>query len=548
MLVGGFARTVEAAYLLRSGWAQELAPPRDLLRERVTVAVSGAADADLARDPHGPAARIPRQAHQAIAAGLESGPVLVQTPRTGYVPSLACERCRTPARCTTCHGPLALRGPTAPPALPLVRRRPTRPGRAGSAATAGCGRRCSATTAPPRSWAGRSPGPRSGPPATTGSGRPCPDRPEIVVATPGAEPVAEAGYAVVVLLDTWLSLARADLRTAEESLRRWANAVGLVRPGGRVLAVGDPAHPALQALVRWDMAGFAERETRERLEAHLPPASRLATIAGEPGAVDDALTLLAAPDARRDPRPGRPRRRREPGRRPGAARRRARPCRWRSASSSGSARAASSTPSGSRSTRPVSRLGGSSVPVARSPVAIRPIRLFGDPILRRPALEVVDFDKELRTLVADLTDTMLDAPGAGLAAPQIGVGLRAFTWYVDGEPGHLINPVLDLSEEIQDGPEGCLSLPELTYDCKRALSVVARGFNMHGDPVTIEGSELLARAIQHETDHLDGILFIDKLDTDARKAAMKAIRESDWFGAEQPRVRVSPHATNGFGL
>ena len=181
-------------------------------------------------------------------------------------------------------------------------------------------------------------------------------------------------------------------------------------------------------------------------------------------------------------------------------------------------------------------------------MAIRPIRLFGDPVLRRPALEVVDFDKELRSLVADLTDTMLEAPGAGLAAPQIGVGVRAFTWYVDGEVGHLVNPQLQLSEEIQDGPEGCLSIPELTFDCKRALSVVARGFNMYGDPVTVEGSELLARAIQHETDHLDGILFIDKLDADARKAAMKAIRESDWFGAEQPTVRVSPHATRGFGL
>lgn len=181
-------------------------------------------------------------------------------------------------------------------------------------------------------------------------------------------------------------------------------------------------------------------------------------------------------------------------------------------------------------------------------MAIRPIRLFGDPILRRSALEVVDFDKEVRSLVTDLTETMLEAPGAGLAAPQIGVGLRAFTWYVDGEVGHLINPVLDLSEETQDGPEGCLSIPELTYDCKRALAVVARGFNMYGDPVTIEGHELLARAIQHETDHLDGILFIDKLDTDARKDAMKAIRESEWFGAEQPTVRLSPHATNGLGL
>ena len=181
-------------------------------------------------------------------------------------------------------------------------------------------------------------------------------------------------------------------------------------------------------------------------------------------------------------------------------------------------------------------------------MAIRPIRLFGDPVLRRPALEVVDFDKELRSLVADLTDTMLDAPGAGLAAPQIGIGMRAFTWYVDGEVGHMVNPVLELSEEIQDGPEGCLSLPELTFDCKRALSVVARGFNMYGDPVTVEGSELLARAIQHETDHLDGILFIDKLDTAARKAAMKEIRESDWFGLERPTVRVSPHATGGLGL
>jgi len=181
-------------------------------------------------------------------------------------------------------------------------------------------------------------------------------------------------------------------------------------------------------------------------------------------------------------------------------------------------------------------------------VAIQPIRLFGDPILRKPALEVVDFDKELRRLVEDLTDTMLAAPGAGLAAPQIGVGLRAFTWFVDGEPGHLVNPTLELSSEVQDGPEGCLSIPELTFDCRRALSVVARGFNMYGDPVTIEGSELLARAIQHETDHLDGVLFVDRLDTDARKAAMKAIRESEWFGLEQPAVKISPHATNGLGL
>lgn len=179
---------------------------------------------------------------------------------------------------------------------------------------------------------------------------------------------------------------------------------------------------------------------------------------------------------------------------------------------------------------------------------VLPIRLFGDPILRRAAAPVVDFDKELRRLVEDLTDTMRDAPGAGLAAPQIGVGLRVFTWYVDGEVGHLVNPDLDLSEEIQDGPEGCLSLPELSYDCKRSLAVVARGSNQYGDPVVIEGSQLLARAIQHETDHLDGVLFIDRLDPELRKAAMKQIRESDWFGAERPTVRFSPHATGGLGL
>ncbi|HXH79383.1 peptide deformylase [Nocardioides sp.] len=181
-------------------------------------------------------------------------------------------------------------------------------------------------------------------------------------------------------------------------------------------------------------------------------------------------------------------------------------------------------------------------------MAVQPIRLFGDPILRRRAIEVDDFDKEIRTLVQDLTDTMLAAPGAGLAAPQIGIGLRVFTWNVHGEVGHLVNPVLSLSDETQDGAEGCLSLPELTYECLRALSVVATGFDMYGEQQRIEGSELLARAIQHETDHLDGILFIDKLDTEARKAAMKEIRDSEWFGLERPSVKVSPHSTFGLGL
>ena len=180
-------------------------------------------------------------------------------------------------------------------------------------------------------------------------------------------------------------------------------------------------------------------------------------------------------------------------------------------------------------------------------MSIQPIRLFGDPVLRTPAAPVVDFDAELRRLVQDLTDTMLDAPGAGLAAPQIGVGLRVFTWYVDGEVGHLVNPQLTLSEETQDGEEGCLSIPGLAFDCIRAADVVAHGFDMHGEPVVIEGSQTLARAIQHETDHLDGILFVERLDAETRKAAMKAIRESAWFGTP-PTIKVSPHPTRGLGF
>ena len=186
-------------------------------------------------------------------------------------------------------------------------------------------------------------------------------------------------------------------------------------------------------------------------------------------------------------------------------------------------------------------------------MSIKPIRHFGDPVLVTPASEVIDFDKELRVLVKDLTETMLDAPGAGLAAPQIGVPLRVFVWDVDEALGHLINPTLDLSEEMQEGDEGCLSFPELLYPTPRAFRAVAKGFNIHGEPVTIEGTELLARALQHETDHLDGILFIDRLSEEDRKLAMKEIRESDWFGMAdalgiQPQIKVSPHDLFGRGL
>jgi len=183
-------------------------------------------------------------------------------------------------------------------------------------------------------------------------------------------------------------------------------------------------------------------------------------------------------------------------------------------------------------------------------MSIQPIRLFGDPVLTTPAAPVIDFDKELRTLVKDLTDTMLEAPGAGLAAPQIGVPLRVFVWDVDEAIGHLINPTLDLSAELQDGEEGCLSFPALSYETPRAFRAVAKGFNMYGEPITVEGTELLARALQHETDHLDGIVFIDRLSAQDRKLAMKEIRESEWFGTaldggNNPVIKTSPH--NMFG-
>jgi peptide deformylase len=183
-------------------------------------------------------------------------------------------------------------------------------------------------------------------------------------------------------------------------------------------------------------------------------------------------------------------------------------------------------------------------------VSVQPIRLFGDPVLRTPAVEVTTFDAELRKLVADLTDTMHDEGGAGLAAPQLGVGLRVFTYDVDGIAGHLVNPSFDVvGEEDRTGPEGCLSIPGLRWDCTRHLHVVAKGWDGHGEPVTVEGTEMLARCIQHETDHLDGVLFVDRLDPATRKLAMAEIRAAEWFGecesTVQPVVKVSPHPLFG---
>jgi peptide deformylase len=176
-------------------------------------------------------------------------------------------------------------------------------------------------------------------------------------------------------------------------------------------------------------------------------------------------------------------------------------------------------------------------------VTVREVRLFGDPVLRTRAEPVTDFDRPLRNLVRDLTETLRTERGAGLAAPQIGVGLRVFVFDVDGVRGHIVNPGLDFPDAgEQDGPEGCMSFPGLYFDVRRRRNVVARGFTGHGDPVQIVGTDEMARCLQHETDHLDGVLFIDRMNPATRKAAMRAVRDADWPATA---IKVSPHPMSG---
>jgi peptide deformylase len=157
-------------------------------------------------------------------------------------------------------------------------------------------------------------------------------------------------------------------------------------------------------------------------------------------------------------------------------------------------------------------------------MTVRPIRIFGDPVLRTEADPVTAFDAHLRDLVADLEDTVRVRGRAGVAAPQIGVSLRVFSYNVAGQVGHLVNPVLSGFEGEQDDDEACLSLPGLGYPTKRAMAVTARGFDQYGEPLVIEGTGFLARALQHETDHLAGTLYIDTLTGDVRRQALRELR------------------------
>ncbi|WP_329624532.1 primosomal protein N' [Streptomyces sp. NBC_01255] len=294
-LLGGTSCTVEAAQLVESGWAKALTAGREQVR-RAAPLIRTVGDGELARDEAARAARLPSLAWQAVREGLKTGPVLVQVPRRGYVPRLACERCRTPARCRHCAGPLE-----APEQQEL------RCGWCGNGAPdwhcVACGsNRLRAQVVGARRTAEELGRAFPAVPVRT-SGRDhildtVPGRPALVVSTPGAEPVAEGGYAAALLLDGWAMLGRPDLRAGEEALRRWIDAASLVRgqpDGGTVVVVAEPTLRPVQALVRWDPVGHAQRELAERAELGFPPVSRMAAVSGPPEAVEGFLAVAGLP-------------------------------------------------------------------------------------------------------------------------------------------------------------------------------------------------------------------------------------------------------------
>ncbi|MBA3309987.1 MAG: primosomal protein N' [Nocardioidaceae bacterium] len=297
-LIGGHGRSVEGQALVESGWAVSLAPPRSRLRESAPqIHVAGESDRELERDSSVGTARMPRRVFEVVRDALVTGPVLVHVPRYGYQPALACSRCRQPARCVRCIGPLGRpRGGAAPScrwcgavvegwSCQHCRGVELRAPVVGSLRTA-------------EEWG------RAFPQTTVVSSGgdhvvdEVPDKPAVVVATPGAEPHADSGYAAAVLLDTWLTSGLPGLRASEEAMRRWVNIGALVRSageGGRVVAVGDPADPVLQALVRWDPVGLATRELVGRESARLTPAARLATVTGPADSVAEVMAALDLP-------------------------------------------------------------------------------------------------------------------------------------------------------------------------------------------------------------------------------------------------------------
>jgi primosomal protein N' (replication factor Y) len=295
LLVGGYARTAEAALLVESQWAHEIAADRDAIRAASPHMVATGDDIERERDPVARAARLPSLAFRAAREALASGrAVLVQVPRRGYVPSLACARDRTPARCRNCGGPLAA---SSGHAIATCRwcGRP-----AGDWACPACGeRRLRAVVVGSARTAEELGRAFPGVPIRTSSGdsvlAEVPPDAAVVVATPGAEPTVEGGYGAALLLDGWALLGRADLRAGEEALRRWLNAAALVAADGRVVVAADAGVPAVQALIRWDARGNAVRELADRQELGFPPAVRMASVTGPSSAVAETLAATELP-------------------------------------------------------------------------------------------------------------------------------------------------------------------------------------------------------------------------------------------------------------
>ncbi|MFF8693321.1 primosomal protein N' [Streptomyces sp. NPDC015144] len=294
-LLGSMSCTVEAAQLVESGWALPLRADREQLRAAAPL-VRTVDDGELARDGAARAARLPSLAWQTVRDGLRRGPVLVQVPRRGYAPRLACERCREPARCRHCAGPLQ-----APDERDLDCAWCGRPETAWHCPACGSGRLRARIVGARRTAEELGRAFPAVPVRTSGRDHvldAVPDAPALVVSTPGAEPVAEGGYAAALLLDGWAMAGRPDLRAGEEALRRWTAAAALVRgqpEGGTVVVVAEPTLRPVQALVRWDPVGHARRELADRAELGFPPVSRMASVTGTPEALAGFLAAAELP-------------------------------------------------------------------------------------------------------------------------------------------------------------------------------------------------------------------------------------------------------------
>ncbi|WP_181896854.1 primosomal protein N' [Corynebacterium senegalense] len=302
LIIGGHARTAETQLLVESGWMHELVAPREVLRQRAPyIRAAGDSDLELERDPRAREARLPSAAFQAATKSLERGaPVLFQVPRTGYVQSLACGSCRTPARCRWCNGPLGLPqgGPAAAPACRWC-------GRVDSSHVCGvCGskklRAVVLGTERTAEELGRA-FPRTRVRTSWGERilDTVPREPLIVVATPGAEPRVESGgYGAAVLLDTWALLRRQDLRAVEDTFAKWMGAASLVDSrldSGEVIVVAEPALPPVQHLIRWDPVSQAAGELAQRREARFPPAVHVAVVDAPRAALEDFFAHTELP-------------------------------------------------------------------------------------------------------------------------------------------------------------------------------------------------------------------------------------------------------------